>query len=67
MGLILRGYRARDLYGILVDSGIDTALIGFIIAVAAPFAWVLIAERIPQGFFELITGLVTAALRCCLL
>ncbi|SFU23076.1 TRAP transporter large permease subunit [Mesorhizobium sp. YR577] len=38
----------RQLYDALVDCGIDSALIGFLIAASVPFAWVLIAEGLPQ-------------------
>lgn len=38
-----------DLYRALVDSSIDAALIGFLIAASAPFAWVLIADGVPQA------------------
>jgi len=38
----------RQVYDALVDCGIDSALIGFLIAASVPFAWVLIAEGLPQ-------------------
>jgi len=38
----------RDTYRELTESAVQSALIGFLIAVSAPFAWVLIAEGMPQ-------------------
>ena len=31
-----------------MDCGVDSALIGFLIAVSVPFGWILIGEQIPQ-------------------
>ena len=45
---LYRAYGWRDLYTTMVDSAIDTGLIGFLIAVASPFAWVMIADQVPQ-------------------
>lgn len=58
VGIYYRAYRIRDLYTALVNSGVDAALVGFIIAVASPFAWVMIAERIPQQFVHILTTFV---------
>ena len=35
------------------ESSIDSAMGGFLIGVAAPFAWVLITGRVPQQFLQL--------------
>ncbi|WP_316976590.1 TRAP transporter large permease [Shumkonia mesophila] len=43
-----RAFGWRDLYATLVESAIDTGLIGLLIAVASPFAWVMIADQVPQ-------------------
>ena len=40
--------RPVELYRDLVDCGVDSALIGFLIAVSVPFGWILIGEQIPQ-------------------
>lgn len=45
---IYRAYGWRDLYTTMVDSAVDTGLIGLLIAVASPFAWVMIADQVPQ-------------------
>lgn len=39
----------RNLHRALTDSSIDAALIGFLIAASVPFAWVLIADGVPQA------------------
>ncbi|MFM8990230.1 MAG: TRAP transporter large permease, partial [Alphaproteobacteria bacterium] len=36
----------------LRESSIDSGMVGFMIGVAAPFAWVLVSGRIPQGFLQ---------------
>lgn len=38
----------KNFYDDLVECSVDSALIGFLIAVSVPFAWVLIAEQVPQ-------------------
>ncbi len=45
---LYREFDWRQFYRDMVDSAIDSALIGFLIAVSVPFAWVLIAEQTPQ-------------------
>ena len=39
------------------EGALDTASVGFLISAAAPFAWVLIAERMPQQFGAWALGL----------
>ncbi len=46
--LIYRSLSWRDAWRELTESAVQSALIGFLIAVSAPFAWVLIAEGMPQ-------------------
>jgi tripartite ATP-independent transporter DctM subunit len=50
---VFRAFGWRKLYHSFVSCSMDTALIGFLIAASVPFAWVLIAEGIPQQFVEL--------------
>jgi tripartite ATP-independent transporter DctM subunit len=38
----------REAYREFTEGAVESALIGFLIAVSAPFAWVLIAEGMPQ-------------------
>lgn len=44
-----RNFTWRQCYDDLAECAIDSALIGFLIAVSVPFAWVLIAEQVPQA------------------
>ena len=50
-----REYNWKSFYRSFVDCSIDSALIGFLIAASIPFAWVLIAEQIPQHLIEWIS------------
>lgn len=43
----------------LRESSIDSAMVGFMIGVAAPFAWVLISGRVPQQFLQVMLGHVS--------
>ncbi len=45
----------------LRESSIDSAMVGFMIGVAAPFAWVLISGRVPQQFLQLMLSYVSEA------
>lgn len=45
---IFRECTWRELYRSLADCCVDSALIGFLIAASVPFAWVLVAEGLPQ-------------------
>ena len=53
---LYRAYSWPELYETLKACSIDAAIVGFLISVSAPFAWVLIAEQIPQ---QLIGWLLT--------
>ena len=46
--VIYREYGFRQLYTAMAESAIDAGLIGFLIAVSTPFAWVMIADQVPQ-------------------
>jgi tripartite ATP-independent transporter DctM subunit len=46
---IYRSFTWRQFYDDIAECAVDSALIGFLIAVSAPFAWVLIAEQVPQA------------------
>lgn len=55
-------YRDLDLTAVwrgLRESSIDSAMVGFMIGVAAPFAWVLVSGRIPQGFLQFMLAYVS--------
>ncbi len=45
---VYRAFSWRQIYAEIVQCSIDSAIIGFLIGVSVPFAWVLIAEQIPQ-------------------
>ena len=45
---VYRSFTWREFYADMAECAVDTALIGFLIAVSVPFAWVLIAEQVPQ-------------------
>ncbi|MDQ2081070.1 TRAP transporter large permease subunit [Xanthobacteraceae bacterium Astr-EGSB] len=45
---VFMSYGWRQLYVAIVDCATDAALIGFLIAASVPFAWILIAEGVPQ-------------------
>jgi len=43
-----RAYDLRSLWRYLEESAAEAALVGLMIGAAAPFAWILVGERIPQ-------------------
>jgi tripartite ATP-independent transporter DctM subunit len=47
-----RDLRLPEVWHGLRESSIDSAMVGFMIGVAAPFAWVLISGRVPQQFLQ---------------
>jgi tripartite ATP-independent transporter DctM subunit len=49
---IFREFTWREAYVALKDCGTDAAMIGFLIASSVPFAWVLVAEGVPQALIE---------------
>lgn len=46
--MVFKEYDWKTFYRAFSDCAMDAALIGFIIAASVPFAWVLIAEQVPQ-------------------
>ncbi len=54
-----REFGVRDLYRLLAHCGVDAALVGLLIGAATPFAWIMIAERVPQEFIAFLLGVVT--------
>lgn len=49
---VFKAYDWKELYRSLVECGTDSAMIGFLIACSVPFAWVLVAEGVPQTLIE---------------
>ena len=47
-----RDLKFPEVWSGLRESSIDSAMVGFMIGVAAPFAWVLISGRVPQQFLQ---------------
>lgn len=45
---VFREFTWKEAYAALKDCGVDSAMIGFLIASSVPFAWILVAEGIPQ-------------------
>jgi tripartite ATP-independent transporter DctM subunit len=48
--LFYRDLTLKSIWRSLVECAIDSAVVGFLVGVAAPFAWILIAGRVPQEF-----------------
>lgn len=47
-----RDLRLPAIWRGLRESSVDSGMVGFMIGVAAPFAWVLVSGRVPQGFLQ---------------
>lgn len=45
---VYRAFSWRQFFRDMTDAAVDSALIGFLIGVSGPFAWVIIAEQVPQ-------------------
>ncbi len=50
---VFREFTWREAFVALKDCGTDAAMIGFLIASSVPFAWVLVAEGVPQALIEM--------------
>jgi tripartite ATP-independent transporter DctM subunit len=48
--LLADNFRPRSIYEAFINCASEAATIGLLIGVAAPFAFVLISERVPQAF-----------------
>ncbi|MBL8698444.1 MAG: TRAP transporter large permease subunit [Alphaproteobacteria bacterium] len=67
LGFWLREFRPGDLLANLRDAAGDAALIGFLLAVTAPFGYVMISERLPQQVVQWVVSLTTDPLVLLLL
>jgi len=67
VGLAFREFDLRDLYWNLRDAASDAALIGFLLAVTAPFGYVMISERLPQLLVQWAVAFTSDALVLLLL
>lgn len=54
-----RDLKLGDVWIGLREASVDSAMVGFMIGVAAPFAWVLISGRVPQQFLQVMLGHVS--------
>lgn len=55
--LVYRAYDSRGLWVCLRTAAVEAALVGLLIGSAAPFAFLLVVEQVPQGLTEAIMGL----------
>ncbi len=55
-----RGLGVSEFWAQLKASAIEAALIGLLIGVAAPFAFVLVSERTPQDLVDFVSGLTAS-------
>lgn len=54
---VYRSYGMRDLWKTLSTAGVEAAMVGLLIGAAAPFAFVLVTEQIPQFLTLTVTSL----------
>jgi len=54
---VYRAYGVRDLWTALRTAAVESALVGLLIGAAAPFAFVLVTEQVPQAVASTITGI----------
>ncbi|WP_425406589.1 TRAP transporter large permease subunit [Hwanghaeella sp.] len=54
---VYRAYALKDLWRTLRTAAIESALVGLLIGAAAPFAFVLVTENVPQALTQFVTGL----------
>lgn len=59
---VYRSFRVRDLFGILLASTINSAMIMLLVGVATVFSWILTVERVPQAVAALVTGISASPL-----
>jgi len=55
---VYRAYDYRTLSESLSRSAIETAMVGLLIGASAPFAFIFIAERVPQEIVAFVTGAI---------
>lgn len=54
---VYRAYTARALWATLRTAAIEAALVGLLIGAAAPFAFILVTEQVPQALTAAMTAL----------
>jgi len=55
---VYRGYGVRQMLSHLSHSAVEVAVVGLLIGAAGPFAFIFIAERVPQEIVTFVTGLI---------
>lgn len=53
--LIYKGITFRRLPTVLLEAGLETAMVMLLLALSEPFAWVIAVEQIPQKMLEALT------------
>jgi tripartite ATP-independent transporter DctM subunit len=56
-----RDLKLPEVWRGLRESAIDSGMVGFMIGVAAPFAWVLVSGRVPQQFLQFMLSYMSEA------
>lgn len=54
---VYRAYKPRDLWATLRTAAVEAALVGLLIGAAAPFAFILVTEQVPQALTAAMTAL----------
>ena len=62
-----KAYTWKTFYVAFRDCGVETAIVAFLIAATAPFAWSLVAEQVPQLFIGWATTLIDTRIGILLL
>jgi tripartite ATP-independent transporter DctM subunit len=55
--IVYNGFRWSELYGHLRTVATEASMIGFLVGVAMPFAFVLVTEQVPQALVAQVMGL----------
>jgi C4-dicarboxylate transporter DctM subunit len=55
--LVYRELKLRDLYRILLESAINSGVIGILVGIASVFAWLMAAEKVPDLMLNVMLGI----------
>ena len=64
---VYRGYGVRQMLSHLSHSSVEVAMVGLLIGAAGPFAFIFIAERVPQEIVTFVSGMIDSKLMLLLL
>ncbi|MCL6610609.1 MAG: TRAP transporter large permease [Peptococcaceae bacterium] len=56
-GLVYRGIKLSRLPAVLLQAGLETAMVMLLLGLSEPFAWVVAVEQLPQKLLETLTTL----------